>query len=96
MPQKKPEPDRIRELEDALKEKKEAKGSEEVRCSRSHAAKTRGRKLQEPEGRRRHFCVARRLVGGRSLRVRVAAIIPFKRGSHQAAALAWADNSSPA
>jgi len=60
-----------------------------VRCSRSRAAKTRGRKLQEPEGVGT-FCVARRLVAA-ALLARDPAAVPFNRGSHHAAALSWAD-----
>ena len=50
-------------------------------------------KLQEPEGVGT-FCVARRLVAAALLARDPAAVIPFNRGSHHAAALSWADGET--
>ena len=65
-----------------------------MKCSRSRAAKTRGRKLQEPEGRSRHLlCCSPFSRSGAPARD-PAAVIPLNRGSHHAAALSWADGDT--
>ena len=65
-----------------------------MRCSRSRVAKTRGRKLQEPEGRSRHLlCCSPFSRSGAPARD-PAAVIPLNRGSHHAAALSWADGDT--
>jgi hypothetical protein len=66
-----------------------------VRCSRSRAAKREGggiyKNRKEGVGT---FCVARRLVAAALLARDPAAVIPFNRGSHHAAALSWADGDT--
>jgi hypothetical protein len=56
--------------------------------------KNAGAETAAPEGRSRHFCVARRLVAAALLARDPAAVIPFNRGSHHAAALSWADGDT--